>query len=70
MRADEGTQAHRTPGTQPRQRRVRRPIDCGADAARSASPQEHEEVAPTTVIPARGCCTEDTRTSGRSERAY
>lgn len=70
MRAEEGTQAHGAPGARPRSRVRRRPIDCGADAARMASTDEHDEVAPITVIPARGCCTEDSRTTTRAERTY
>ncbi len=71
MRAEESRQAQNGSGTSPRQRGgQRRPIDCGADAPRMAAAHDRDEVTPETAIPARGCCTEETRTSGRAARTH
>ena len=68
--ADDRTQAHTVPGYQPgKQVAGRRPIDCGADAPARAASGPHDEIAPETTIPARGCCTEDVSTVTHSARA-
>jgi len=72
MQGDQRVEAHAAPGRQARTKARRRPIDCGADDTRiSAAPHAQEEISPETIIPARGCCTDDTRTTtGRAARTF
>lgn len=71
MQGDQRVEAHAAPGRQARTKARRRPIDCGAGDTRvSAASHAQEEISPETIIPARGCCTDDTQAAGSAARTY